>query len=89
MHVARNANETGVLFRVSDNGAGIAPENLARLFRYGFTTREQGHGFGLHTSAIAANELGGRLSAESAGEGRGAAFTLDLPFEHPRQKAAE
>jgi len=89
VHVVRNANHDGVLFRVRDNGAGIAPENLARLFRYGFTTRKEGHGFGLHTSAIAANELGGRLSAISAGEGRGAEFTLELPFEHPRQNAAE
>lgn len=89
MRVMRSSQGDGVLFCVRDNGAGIAAENMSRLFRYGFTTREQGHGFGLHTSAIAANQLGGRLSAGSAGPGRGAEFTLELPLEGSRAQAAE
>jgi signal transduction histidine kinase len=64
---------------VNDNGAGIAPENLSRLFSQGFTTRKEGHGFGLHSGAIAAKELGGSLAVHSAGIGCGAAFTLELP----------
>jgi PAS domain S-box-containing protein len=64
---------------VRDNGVGIAPENLTRIFQHGFTTRSTGHGFGLHSGALAASEMGGRLTAASDGPGRGAAFTLELP----------
>ncbi len=59
---------------------GIPAENAARIFNYGFTTKENGHGFGLHNSANAANELGGSLTAHSDGAGRGARFTLDVPL---------
>ncbi|MEO5694308.1 MAG: PAS domain S-box protein [Usitatibacter sp.] len=68
---------------VEDNGSGIAPENLTRIFAHGFTTRKDGHGFGLHSGAIAAGELGGSLRAESAGVDRGATFTLELPKKPP------
>ncbi len=68
-------------FRVEirDNGIGIAPELLARIFQHGFTTRAKGHGFGLHSAILAAQELGGSLTAHSEGPGRGATFTLELP----------
>ncbi|HEX8438392.1 ATP-binding protein [Archangium sp.] len=65
---------------IHDNGMGIAPELLTRIFQYGFTTREEGHGFGLHSSALAAQELGGTLTVHSDGPGRGATFTLESPF---------
>jgi len=65
---------------VKDNGIGISPENLARVFSHGFTTRENGHGFGLHSGALAAQEMGGSLRAESLGVRRGATFTLELPI---------
>ena len=68
---------------VTDNGEGIAPDNLTRIFSYGFTTRQQGHGFGLHSGANAAKEMGGQLTAHSAGPGQGAVFTLVLPL-NPR-----
>lgn len=64
---------------VIDNGIGIPAENLTRIFNHGFTTRKEGHGFGLHSGAIAAKELGGTLAAFSAGIGHGATFTLELP----------
>jgi two-component system sensor kinase FixL len=64
---------------VKDNGVGIAPENLQRLFTQGFTTKKDGHGFGLHISALSAEELGGSLQCESEGPGQGATFTLELP----------
>ena len=65
---------------VADEGEGIAAENLTRIFSHGFTTRPNGHGFGLHSCALAAHEMGGTLSAHSDGPGLGAAFTLDLPI---------
>lgn len=69
-----------VRFEVGDTGGGITAENLPRLFAQGFTTRKAGHGLGLHSAAIAAKNLGGTLQAQSAGEGRGATFMLDLPL---------
>ncbi|MBL8751247.1 MAG: hypothetical protein JNK78_18970 [Planctomycetes bacterium] len=68
---------------VTDNGVGIPPANLTRIFGHGFTTRKDGHGFGLHHSANAATEMGGRLWAESEGEGKGARFVLELPIRAP------
>jgi signal transduction histidine kinase len=69
------------LIEVQDTGAGIAPDNLDRIFGHGFTTRKDGHGFGLHSSANAANELGGSLTVFSDGPDRGAVFTLHLPLK--------
>jgi C4-dicarboxylate-specific signal transduction histidine kinase len=69
---------------ISDNGVGIPPENLVKIFSHGFTTKAGGHGFGLHSGALAARELGGALRAESAGSGRGATFILELPITASR-----
>jgi signal transduction histidine kinase len=66
---------------VSDNGIGISPENLTRLFSYGFTTKKTGHGFGLHSGASAATEMGGRLTVHSDGVGKGATFVLEIPLD--------
>ncbi|MCC7376675.1 MAG: PAS domain-containing protein [Verrucomicrobiales bacterium] len=74
---------------VRDNGRGIAPEHLPMLFRYGFTTRRSGHGFGLHNAALAAKALGGALHAFSDGTGRGAAFTLELPLQSHASNLSE
>jgi C4-dicarboxylate-specific signal transduction histidine kinase len=71
---------------VSDNGVGIPAENLIRIFNHGFTTRKDGHGFGLHSGALAAKAMGGSLQVQSAGAGQGATFTLDLPL-HPQNSA--
>ncbi len=73
-----NGNGT-VKISTTDNGVGIPSENLDRIFNHGFTTRKNGHGFGLHNSAIAAKEMGGLLSVASPGSGQGATFTLELP----------
>ena len=77
------AADGAVRISVIDTGVGIPKENLDRIFNHGFTTRKDGHGFGLHSSALAAKELGGVLHAESAGPGRGATFTLILPLTAP------
>jgi PAS domain S-box-containing protein len=79
-------SEAGVRICVIDNGVGIPAENMPRLFTHGFTTRVDGHGFGLHSGALAAQELGGALLVTSGGLGQGATFTLELPC-NPAQTA--
>jgi signal transduction histidine kinase len=78
--VIRISNGNGsVKISTIDNGVGIPPENMSRIFNHGFTTRKNGHGFGLHNAALAAREMGGVLHASSPGSGQGATFTLELP----------
>jgi signal transduction histidine kinase len=79
-------SNTEVCIKIIDGGKGIAHENLTKIFSYGFTTRKNGHGIGLHTSALAARELGGSLMAESLGEGYGATFKLVLPIQPNQEK---
>ena len=74
-----NGTDETVVIKIVDNGIGIPPENITKIFSHGFTTRKDGHGFGLHSSALAAKQMGGELAAASEGPGRGATFTLKLP----------
>ena len=83
------ATHGSMLLSVIDTGVGIPKENLERIFNHGFTTRADGHGFGLHSSALAAKQLGGSLQAESAGPGQGATFTLTLPLTSPESIDAD
>jgi signal transduction histidine kinase len=79
-----------VRLALTDNGAGISEENMRRLFTHGFTTKKDGHGFGLHSSCLAAKEMKGSLTAQSDGPGKGATFILELPcqpVEEPAQGA--
>jgi PAS domain S-box-containing protein len=78
----------GIRIQVIDNGIGIDARHLQRLFTHGFTTRTDGHGFGLHSASLAAKELGGALEAYSAGPGTGATFTLTLPLTPPPERAS-
>jgi signal transduction histidine kinase len=64
---------------VRDNGIGIGKDLLVKIFTSGFTTKKDGHGFGLHSGANAAKEMGGSLTVQSDGVGHGASFILDLP----------
>ena len=82
------ADSDHVRLEVEDNGIGIAPENLAKIFTHGFTTKSGGHGFGLHSSLAVAKELNGTLTVHSAGIGHGARFTLELPVAVQAQQAA-
>jgi PAS domain S-box-containing protein len=75
----RREDADRICISVRDNGVGIAPENLTRIFSHGFTTRPTGHGFGLHSGALATQEMGGTIRAHSDGVGRGALFVLELP----------
>ena len=70
-----------VKISIIDNGIGIPSENLTRIFNHGFTTRKEGHGFGLHSAVLAAMEMGGSLKVHSDGVDKGASFTLELPYK--------
>lgn len=72
--------ENNMIFTVSDNGCGIAAEHLPRLFSQGFTTRVDGHGFGLHSAALAAKAIGGSIQVDSEGAGKGSCFTVTIPL---------
>lgn len=71
---------------VKDEGEGIPAENLTQIFAHGFTTRQDGHGFGLHSCALAAIEMNGHLRAFSDGPGQGALFILELPVAFAAQE---
>jgi len=74
---------------VSDNGMGISRENLTRIFGQGFSTRKDGHGIGLHSSILAAQDMGGGLTAHSDGPGKGAVFTLEIPVAPTRPQPSQ
>jgi signal transduction histidine kinase/HPt (histidine-containing phosphotransfer) domain-containing protein len=79
--VVRTASDGAhLIVSISDNGVGITAENLNRIFVHGFTTKKDGHGFGLHSGVLAAREMGGSLTVQSPGAGLGATFTLRLPL---------
>jgi signal transduction histidine kinase len=80
--------ESNVIFEVEDNGCGIAPEVMPKLFRHGFTTKSDGHGFGLHSAANAAKEMGGGVSVRSDGPGRGAVFAISIPAQRVQRREA-
>jgi len=70
-----------VNIKVIDNGIGIEQENLIKIFSLGFTTKPKGHGFGLHSCALLAKEMHGKLVVESEGLGKGTTFVLTLPID--------
>ena len=80
--------QSPIRIAVEDTGVGLPPENLTRIFSHGFTTRRDGHGFGLHSAANAARRMGGALWAESDGLSCGATFTLELSLR-ARETAKE
>ena len=80
----RRAGADRVRIDVEDNGVGITAKNLTRIFSHGFTTRKEGHGFGLHSAVLAVEELQGTLTARSDGPGKGAIFSVETPIKiHP------
>lgn len=79
MTVRIHSEPDRVRIAVIDNGVGIQPKDIHRIFNHGFTTWKDGHGFSLHNASLAAREMGGALSVHSDGPGKGAAFTLEIP----------
>jgi len=82
LSIKKDATGKDVYISVEDNGVGIDPDHLAKIFSFGFTTKKNGHGFGLHASALAVKEIGGSLKVESQGVGKGAVFTVALPINN-------
>ncbi|MBN2312985.1 MAG: PAS domain S-box protein [Sedimentisphaerales bacterium] len=78
---AEQLEQDRIRIQIIDNGIGIPSENLTRIFEHGFTTKKKGHGFGLHSTALSANELNGSIKVHSEGPGRGAVFTVELPYK--------
>jgi signal transduction histidine kinase len=74
-------SEAHFIIQVKDIGHGILPENKGKIFTQGFTTKTNGHGIGLHASAIAIGEMGGKCTFDSEGEGQGATFSIILPYQ--------
>src|SRR5690606_34593737 len=88
LHAAITA-EGRLRIRVSDNGVGIPHEEIPKLFRHGYTTKRDGHGFGLHSSLVAVRQMGGTLTCDSPGPEKGAEFVLDLPLQVVRRLPGE
>jgi signal transduction histidine kinase len=87
--VATTTQDGFACVAVTDNGVGIDDTDINRIFNHGFSTKVNGHGFGLHTSANFMTEMGGRLSVTSAGVGQGATFTLWIPDNDRQNREAE
>lgn len=87
--IRSDAGDAGrVRIMINDNGAGIDPEDEKQIFHHGFSTKPDGHGFGLHWAAMAASELGGAITVDNHGIGKGATFILELPCDRPSEQAA-
>ncbi|MDH5694424.1 MAG: ATP-binding protein, partial [Gammaproteobacteria bacterium] len=81
IHIVCSKQDDGnATIRITDNGVGIEKENLEAIFQYGYSDKENGHGFGLNVSVMTAREMGGNIIAYSEGPGRGATFVLTLPL---------
>ncbi len=85
----RQTSEGMLEFSVTDTGHGIEPAALKRIFTHGFTTKKNGHGFGLHSAAIAAREMGGATSVHSDGPGLGATFSVTIPLRRGKSDSID
>jgi DNA-binding response OmpR family regulator len=85
IRTAKNG-DTKVRIEVADNGIGINPADLDAIFEKGYTTKQAGHGFGLHSSLLAAKDMQATLTAESPGLNQGATFILELPLKKAEVK---
>jgi signal transduction histidine kinase len=80
--ILRDADREQLHLTCQDDGVGIPPEDLARVFERGFTTKslDTNHGIGLHWCANAVGALGGRIWAASEGPGHGTAMHVLVPL---------
>ena len=85
IHISTSIDNENLSFRVKDNGPGIAAKTMEKIFDLGYTTREEGHGIGLHGSLMAAKEVDGNITGHSEGPGTGACFVFELPLSNCRR----
>lgn len=78
---AERDGDDAVLIQVEDTGVGLSQEQHEQLFQFGYTTKAGGSGFGLHSVANFVRSLGGTISANSDGRGKGCRFDIRLPRE--------
>ena len=79
MNISLNHDHNSFFLKFKDNGQGIAQNTLNKIFNHGYTTKPDGHGFGLHNSANLTSEMKGKIWAESEGLGKGATIVIKLP----------
>jgi nitrogen fixation/metabolism regulation signal transduction histidine kinase len=72
-----------VVITVADNGCGFEQEIKEKLFRFGYSSKSRGSGFGLHSSANYLIANNGSITASSEGTGKGAVFCVHLPTAKP------
>jgi signal transduction histidine kinase len=80
--VRTSQNNGTVRLDVSDTGAGLTPEECARLFTPYYTSKQHGTGLGLAIVQSVVSDHGGKIAVESA-PGAGATFRIELPIKHP------
>ncbi|HEV3190902.1 MAG TPA: hybrid sensor histidine kinase/response regulator, partial [Polyangiaceae bacterium] len=86
----RRPNADRARIEVTDTGKGIDPADAERIFNFGFTTKDSGNGFGLHSAANTLAEMGGSIEAHSDGPGRGATFAIEFPLtQEPIERAVD
>lgn len=90
VHLAATSGRDEVVFTVSDDGQGVAPEHLPHLFERFYradSARDRDHGgagIGLAIAKALTEAHGGRISVHSAGPGTGTTFTVSVPRRDPR-----
>lgn len=76
--ISTERNEDLARLVIKDTGKGIEAESLKKIFTHGYTTKKDGHGFGLHSCANYMMEMNGNIWAESEGIDKGASFILEF-----------
>ncbi len=76
----RRTDSKKIRIEITDNGIGIKPEDRTKIFKQGFTTKPEGHGFGLHSCMLTAKDLHGSINVQSKGINQGTTVTLELPL---------
>ena len=82
---SRAVSPERVELSIADNGIGIEQDRLQSIFRFGYSTKVRGSGFGLHSVANFVQEQGGHIEARSAGRNQGAELLIELPLRVVRE----
>jgi two-component system NtrC family sensor kinase len=79
VQVSAQVHDATARIIIHDNGPGIAPEILAKIFEYYYTTKDKGIGIGLPISYMVVKDHGGDIQVTSE-QGKGTTFTVILPL---------